>query len=124
MYFTNVNPKTKGIMKVPMAGADKVQLSVDNLLLFSADSPGDLAVDKEGKKLYWTDTELKKIEYGDLEGKSLRSILKLQGQNELTLFRPIWASIQKKSVTAWYILLCARICHSVIASLAPILLSS
>lgn len=105
-------------MKVPMAGADKVQLSVDNLLLFSADSPGDLAVDKEGKKLYWTDTELKKIEYGDLEGKSLRSILKLQGQNELTLFRPIWVSIQKKSVTARYTLLCARICHSVIASLA------
>ena len=70
MYFTNVNPKKKSIMKVPMGGvSDKLQLFPENMLLFSADSPGDVAVDKEGKKLYWTDTGLKKIKYGDLEGK-------------------------------------------------------
>ena len=69
MYFTNVNPKKKSIMKVPMGVSDKLQPFPENLLLFNAYSPGDLAVDKEGKKLYWTDTGLKKIEYGDLEGK-------------------------------------------------------
>ena len=41
----------------------------DSLTLFSAESPRDLAVDKEGKKLFWTDTKLKKIEYGDLTGR-------------------------------------------------------
>ena len=40
------------------------------LMLFRAKSPGDLAIDKQGKELYWTDTELKKIEFGDLTGKS------------------------------------------------------
>ena len=38
------------------------------LILFRAASPGDLAIDKQGQKLFWTDTELKKIEYGDLTG--------------------------------------------------------
>ena len=42
----------------------------DMLMLFSAKSPGVLAIDKQGKDLYWTDTELKKIEFGDLAGKS------------------------------------------------------
>lgn len=37
--------------------------------LISSDirNPGDLAIDKKGQKLYWTDTELKRIEYADLE---------------------------------------------------------
>ena len=63
MYFTNDNPVEKGIVQVTMGGAYK-------LPLFSAKSPGDLAIDKQGRKLYWTDIELKKIEYGDLTGKS------------------------------------------------------
>ena len=63
MYFTNDNPVKKGIMQVTMGGADKLRL-------FSAKSPGDLAIDKQGRKLYWTDIELKKIEYGPLTGKS------------------------------------------------------
>ena len=63
MYFTNANPVKKSIVQVTMGGADM-------LMLFRAKSPGDLAIDKQGKKLYWTDTELKKIEYGDLAGKS------------------------------------------------------
>lgn len=64
MYFTNDNPKKKSIMQVTMGGADKFQL-------FSVESSGDLAVDKQGKKLYWTDihVDLKKIECGDLTGK-------------------------------------------------------
>ena len=61
MYFTNENPEKKSIMQASMGGADK-------LMLFSAKSPGDLAIDKKGKKLYWTDTHLQKIEYGDLKG--------------------------------------------------------
>lgn len=61
MFFTNVNPEKKYIMKATMGGAEGTQL-------FSAESPGDLALDKEGKKLFWTDTELKKIEYGGLTG--------------------------------------------------------
>lgn len=63
MYFTNDNPVKKCIMQASMGGAER-------LMLFSAKSPGDLAIDKQGKKLYWTDTELKKIEYGDFGGKS------------------------------------------------------
>ena len=63
MYFTNDNPVKKGIMQATMGGADM-------LMVFSAKSPGDLAIDKQGRKLYWTDTELKKIEYGDFGGKS------------------------------------------------------
>ena len=63
MYFTNVNPVKKGIVQMTMGGADR-------LMLFSAKSPGDLAIDKQGRKLYWTDTELKRIEFGDLAGKS------------------------------------------------------
>ena len=63
MYFTNDNPVKKGILQVTMGGADR-------LVLFSAKSPGDLVIDKQGRKLYWTDTELKKIEFGDLTGKS------------------------------------------------------
>ena len=61
MYFTNENPEKKSIIQAQMNGADK-------LMLFSATSPGDLAIDKKGKKLYWTDTYLQKIEYGDLKG--------------------------------------------------------
>ena len=63
MYFTNDNPVKKGIVQATMGGADM-------LMLFSAKSPGDLAIDKQGRKLYWTDTELKRIEFGDLAGKS------------------------------------------------------
>ena len=48
-------------MRATMAGADP-------LALFSAESPGDLAVDKTRNRLFWTDTRLKKIEYGDLTG--------------------------------------------------------
>ena len=62
MFFTNKNPEKNSIMRATMGGAD-------SLTLFSAESPGDLAVDKEGKKLFWTDTKLKKIEYGDLTGR-------------------------------------------------------
>ena len=50
-------------MQATMGGADM-------LMLFSTKSPGDLAIDKQGRKLYWTDTELRKIEYGDFAGKS------------------------------------------------------
>ena len=63
MYFTNDNPVKKSIVQVTMGGADRLKL-------FNAKSPGDLAIDKQGRKLYWTDTELKKIGYGDLAGKS------------------------------------------------------
>ena len=63
MYFTNGNPVKKGIVHVTMGGTDR-------LILFSVKSPGDLVIDKQGRKLYWTDTELKKIEFGDLTGKS------------------------------------------------------
>ena len=62
MYFTNANPKKKSIVRATMGGADKLEL-------FSAESPGDLAVDKEGQKLFWTDTKLKKIEFAALTGK-------------------------------------------------------
>ena len=61
MYFTNANSKKKSIVRATMDGADKLEL-------FSAESPGDLAVDEEGQKLFWTDTKLKRIEYGDLTG--------------------------------------------------------
>ena len=63
MYFSNDNPVKKSILRVSMGGSDR-------LMLFRSKSPGDLAIDKQGRKLYWTDTELKKIEYGDLAGKS------------------------------------------------------
>ena len=61
MYFTDDNPKSKSIMRATMGGSDEVEL-------FQAVSPGDLAVDKQEQKLFWTDTEMKKIEYGDLTG--------------------------------------------------------
>lgn len=61
MFFTNENPVKMSIMRATMDGAD-------GLKLFNADHPGDLAVDKQGNKLYWTDITLKKIEYGDLTG--------------------------------------------------------
>ena len=48
-------------MRATMGGSDEVEL-------FHAVSPGDLAVDKQEQKLFWTNTELKKIEYGDLTG--------------------------------------------------------
>ena len=62
MYFTDDNPKSKSIMRATMGGSDEV-------VLFHAVSPGDLAVDKQEQKLFWTDTGMKKIEYGDLTGK-------------------------------------------------------
>ena len=61
MYFTDDNPKSKSIMRATMGGSDEVKL-------FNGDSPGDLAVDKQEQKLFWTNTEMKKIEYGDLTG--------------------------------------------------------
>ena len=61
MYFTDDNPKSKSIMRATMGGSEEVKL-------FKGDSPGDLAVDKQEQKLFWTDTEMKKIEYGDLTG--------------------------------------------------------
>ena len=62
MYFTDDNPKSKSIMRATMGGFDE-------LVLFQAASPCDLAVDKQEQKLFWTDTKMKKIEYGDLTGK-------------------------------------------------------
>ena len=61
MFFTNEKPE-KSIVRATMAGADKT--------LFSATSPGDLAVDKARNRLYWTDTTMKRIEYADLTGTS------------------------------------------------------
>ena len=61
MYFTDDNPKSKSIMRATMGGSDE-------LVMFDAVSPGDLAVDKQEQKLFWTNTEMKKIEYGDLTG--------------------------------------------------------
>ena len=61
MFFTNDDPRKKSIMQASLGGADKQ-------ILFNAEAPGDLAVDKEGKKLFWIDTALKKIEYADLTG--------------------------------------------------------
>ena len=49
-----------------MGGSDEVEL-------IQAVSPGDLAVDKQEQKLFWTDIEMKKIEYADLSGKYDRS---------------------------------------------------
>ena len=60
MFFTNEKPGKKSIVRATMAGADKT--------LFSAASPGDLAVDKARNRLYWTDTTMKRIEYADLTG--------------------------------------------------------
>ena len=61
MFFTNEKPEKKSIVRATMAGAYK-------LTLFSAASPGDLAVDKARNRLYWTDTTMKRIEYADLTG--------------------------------------------------------
>ena len=63
MFFTNEKPEKKSIVRATMAGAHK-------LTLFSAASPGDLAVDKARNRLYWTDTTMKRIEYADLTGTS------------------------------------------------------
>ena len=60
MFFTNEKPEKKSIVRTTMAGVDKT--------LFSAASPGDLAVDKARNRLYWTDTTMKRIEYADLTG--------------------------------------------------------
>ena len=62
MFFTNEKPEKKSIVRATMAGADKT--------LFSAASPGDLAVDKARNRLYWTDTTMKRIEYADFTGTS------------------------------------------------------
>ena len=43
------------------------------MVLFRAVSPGDLAIDKQEQKLFWTDTKMKKIEYAYLSGKYDRS---------------------------------------------------
>ena len=65
MYWTNVSPDKKhtDIYRAGMDGDDPVVLIGSDIK-----NPGDLAIDKEGKKLYWTDTELKRIEYADLKG--------------------------------------------------------
>ena len=63
MFFTNEKPKKQSIVRATMAGAN-------TLTLFSAASPGDLAVDKARNRLYWTDTTMKRIEYADLTGTS------------------------------------------------------
>ena len=69
MFFTNEKPETKSIVRATMAGAYK-------LTLFSAASPGDLAVDKARNRLYWTDTTMERIEYADLTGRcSLLNVL-------------------------------------------------
>ena len=62
MFFTNEKPENKSIVRATMAGAYK-------LTLFSAASPGDLAVDKARNRLYWTDTTMERIEYADLTGR-------------------------------------------------------
>ena len=65
------------------------------LTLFSAKSPGDLAIDKEERKLYWTDIEMKKIEYGDLAGES-RVVITLKGIVGVTVLELLWAGLGKK----------------------------
>lgn len=67
MFFTNEKPEKKSIVRATMAGADKT--------LFSAASPGDLAVDKARNRLYWTDTTMKRIEYADLTGMNRATLI-------------------------------------------------
>ncbi|XP_068671663.1 low-density lipoprotein receptor-related protein 6-like [Montipora foliosa] len=69
MYFTDENPQKKSIKRATMRGAYET-------VLFIADSPGDLAVDKQEQKLFWTDTGLKKIEFGDLTGLTRNTLVK------------------------------------------------
>ena len=68
MFFTNEKPEKKSIVRATMDGAYKVTL-------FSAASPGDLAVDKARNRLYWTVTTMKRIEYADLTGTGSRSYM-------------------------------------------------
>ncbi|XP_068671662.1 low-density lipoprotein receptor-related protein 6-like [Montipora foliosa] len=70
MYFTDVNPQKKSIMRATMGGAYET-------VLFSADFPGDLAVDKQEQKLFWTDAGLKKIEFGNLTGMAHNTLVEM-----------------------------------------------
>ena len=67
MYWTDNDPA--GTPRIFRAGMD----GDGPLALISSDlrNPGDLAIDKKGQKLYWTDIEHKRIEYADLESTSL-----------------------------------------------------
>jgi len=85
MYFTDDNPKSKSIMRATMGGSDEVEL-------FQAVSPGDLAVDKQEQKLFWTDTEMKKIEYGDLTGMNQATLI------EKNLLKPVGLVVYKDYV--------------------------
>ncbi|CAH3167588.1 unnamed protein product, partial [Porites evermanni] len=68
MFFTNEKPEKKSIVRATMASTYKVTL-------FSAASPGDLAVDKARNRLYWTDTTMKRIEYADLTGMNRATLI-------------------------------------------------
>jgi len=85
MYFTDGNPKSKSIMRATMGGSDEV-------VLFHAGSPRDLAVDKQEQKLFWTDAEMKKIEYGDLTGMNRRTLI------EENIVKPVGLVVYKDYV--------------------------
>jgi len=95
MYFSNDNPVKKSILRVSMGGSDR-------LMLFRSKSPGDLAIDKQGRKLYWTDTELKKIEYGDLAGKSWAFIRFKRGKNARVGMGTTVVLVVTKALEAFY----------------------
>ena len=66
MYWTNmINPPR--IERAALDGTSQVELFSSGL-----GSPGALAVDEENERLYWTDTELGRIECSDLMGGNRR----------------------------------------------------
>ena len=71
MFWTDV-AKPPSIKRAKMNGED-----AEKIVTVSINSPGDLAIDTIEEKLYWTDTELNRIEWTDLSGNSCRPLVLL-----------------------------------------------
>lgn len=77
MYFTNLLERSPKIERAALDGTER------EVLFFSGlGKPVALAIDNEVGKLFWVDSDLKRIESSDLSGKSQHSITEVHQKRE------------------------------------------
>lgn len=69
MYFTNLQERSPKIERAALDGTEREVLFFSGLV-----KPAALAIDNEMGKLFWVDSELRRIESSDLSGESGSSV--------------------------------------------------
>ena len=71
VYWTNWNRKSPSIQRAYYSGYNKTSIITSNIQM-----PNGLAIDKVGRKLYWADARLDKIEVCNMDGSGCEILVK------------------------------------------------